>query len=84
MAGARKQQKRINIQPRTPKKHRLPERPVIGSSSTWKEEQLYRFKVHQGVAEAKTLVPEKWFKFGKMERYQRGIGALCNLVNYSS
>jgi hypothetical protein len=84
MAGERKQKERINAQPRTPKKPKVPERPVIGSSSTWKKEQLVRFKVQKGVADAKTIVPEKWFNFETLERYHSGIPRHRNIIDDST
>jgi hypothetical protein len=72
MAGEKQQVARINSQPRTPSKPRTPERPVIGSSSTWRKEQLDRFLVAQSVLEVKTMIPEKWFEFGQLENYQSG------------
>jgi hypothetical protein len=72
MAAERKQKKRMDARPRTQKKPNVPERPFISSSSTWKKEPLKRFKVYKAVADAKTIVPEKWFKFDNLERYQSG------------
>ena len=72
MATARKQAKRQKTAPRTPKR-KVPERLVIGSSSTWKEEELERFNVRiGGEFDAKTLVPEKWFDFDGLDGYQSG------------
>jgi hypothetical protein len=72
MAGAKKQRKKAKLEGViTPKKPTKPERFVIGSSSTWKDEQLNRHKVIQGGAsDPKIFIPEKWFDFGDLERYQ--------------
>ena len=72
MAGEKKQKAQIDSQPRTLSKPRIPERPVIGSSSTWRKEQLDRFLVEQSVLEVKEMIPEKWFHFGEVENYQSG------------
>jgi len=50
---------------------------VIGSSSTWKEEQLELFRVQMedcvdGSGKGK-MIPEKWFDFGGLRGYQEGI-----------
>jgi hypothetical protein len=74
MAAEKKQKKRLKGKQQTPKKQKAPERPVIGSSSTWKEEELERFNVRRGAAvDVKNLIPEKWFQFDNLERYQSGI-----------
>ena len=73
MAGERKQEKTRLQEPRTPKKGKRPEKPIIGSSSTWKEEQLERFKVQVGAdLQVSEMIPEKWFDFGTLEHYQSG------------
>jgi hypothetical protein len=68
MAGERNQKKRLNAAPQTTKKPKLPERSVIGSSSTWKQEQLDRFGVQCEVCDMKTMIPEKWFEFKNLEQ----------------
>ena len=73
MAGEKKQAKKRLERPETPKRVRRPEMHVIGSSSTWKEEQLDRFKVDVGVKEVKEMIPEKWFEFSPIPRYQERI-----------
>lgn len=83
MAGERKQKARINSRPRTPSKPRVRERPVIGSSSTWRKEQLDRFIVGQGVLNVRRMIPEKWFKFENLEYYQLGINASLTSANDS-
>ena len=70
MAGEKKQKARIDSQPRTPSKPRIPEKPVIGSSCTWRKEQLERFLVEQTMLEVREMIPEKWFEFGQVENYQ--------------
>ena len=65
---------RIYEVPRTPSKPKEPERPLIGSSSTWRNDQLDRFIVEQRVLDVKAMIPEKWFDFGQFDNYQ----ACCN------
>ena|SRR5579859_1766221 len=78
MAGE-KRQKRKRKQAKlsgasTPKRRKLPELPVIGSGSTWKEEQLDMFKVQVvGDVDAKQMIPENWFEFGKLKNFQVGL-----------
>jgi len=73
----KKQAKRQEAAPRTPKMLKVPERPVIGSSLTWNEEQLERFKVGRGrEVDATILIPEKWFNFESLDRYQSSIRPL--------
>jgi hypothetical protein len=73
MAGDKKQKKRANLAgPNTPKKTRRPENPIIGSSSTWKDEQLDLFKVGAGEVDVKEMIPEKWFDYGTLQNYQSG------------
>jgi hypothetical protein len=70
MAAAKKQKAWIDSQPRTPSKPQIPERPVIGSSSTWRKDQLDRFLVEQSLVEVKEMIPGRWFEFGQLENYQ--------------
>lgn len=59
----------------TPKKRR-PERPVIGSGSTWTEDQLDLFRVEvKGGVDVKAMIPEKWFDFGSLDNYQSSIAS---------
>jgi hypothetical protein len=74
MAGEKKQKARIKSQPRTLSKSRVPEKPVVGSSSTWRKEQLDRFLVRQGVLDVREMIPQKWFDFGQLDNYR----ACCN------
>jgi hypothetical protein len=68
---AEKQQKgRLYPEPRTPSKPKEPERPLIGSSSTWRNDQLDRFMVEQKMLDVKAVIPEKWFDFGQFDNYQ--------------
>jgi hypothetical protein len=69
----------------TPKKpSQKPKRSVIGSSSTWKEEQLDLFKVKLKDVDARgTMIPEKWFDFSGLEKYQQSnnpMGLFCWLT----
>jgi hypothetical protein len=75
MAGEKKQKKIATLKgPKTPKKVKKAERFVIGSSSTWREEQLDRFKVRSGGQVAVVeIIPEKWFDFRGLEHYQSGL-----------
>jgi len=66
----------------TPKKSNSSKakKSVIGSSSTWKDEQsdLFRVKIKDcvdGSGKGK-MIPEKWFYFGDVNRYQQG-NRLC-------
>lgn len=60
----------IYPEPRTPSKPKEPERPLIGSSSTWRNDQLDRFMVEQRVLDVKKMIPEKWFDFRQFDNYQ--------------
>jgi hypothetical protein len=75
MAGSRKQQKRAIVTGATPKK-RKPEKPEIGSSSTWNHDQLDLFKVNPVKVEAKAIIPEKWFEFSNLKNYRSGPNSL--------
>ena len=49
---------------------------MVGSSSTWRAEELERFLVRtegETVGARGGLVPEKWFEFGELRQYQAGI-----------
>jgi hypothetical protein len=72
MEGEKTQQKRATVTGATTPKKRNPERPLIGSGSTWKEEQLVLFNVdvNKEATDAKRLIPEKWFEYGSLEDYQ--------------
>jgi hypothetical protein len=74
MVGEQKQKKRAQVGGVTTPKKRRPERPLIGSGSTWKEEQLEVFKVHvvNEAMDPRRLIPGKWFDYGNLERYQSG------------
>ena len=54
------------------KKTRRLEKPVIGSSSTWKEEQLDLYKVVAREAVVQDMIPAKWFEFSRLAEYQAG------------
>ena len=73
MAAAKKQAKRQRTAPRTPMKPKEPNKPMIGSSSTWRQDELDRFEVRMGSeVDAKKIVPEKWFDFSSLEEYNTG------------
>jgi hypothetical protein len=68
--AAEKQKARLYPEPRTPSKPKEPDRPLIGSSSTWRNDQLDRFMVDQKMLDVKAMIPEKWFDFGQFDNYQ--------------
>lgn len=72
MAAEKVQRARITAAPRTPSKAKDPDRPLIGSSSTWRNDQLDRFMVEQRVLDVRRMIPEKWFDFGRIDKYQSG------------
>ena len=75
MEGEKRQQKRaIVTDANTPRKPETPQIPVIGSGSTWGEDELDMFKVIvEGDVDAKQMIPEKWFDFGGLEHYQASM-----------
>jgi hypothetical protein len=73
MAAEKIQKIRITAEPRTPSKPKEAEKPLIGSSSTWRNDQLDLFKVQQRVLDVRRMIPEKWFDFGQLDNYQSGI-----------
>jgi hypothetical protein len=75
MADDRKHKKKLAGQPSTPSKpKRVPETTIIGSSSTWTENELDRYQVQcrEGNVDINTLIPEKWFTIEKPLKYARG------------
>ena len=75
MEGEKRQKKKAVMDgASTPqkKKTRRPEKPVIGSSSTWKEEQLDLYRVVAKEAVAQDMIPAKWFEFSRLAEYQAG------------
>jgi hypothetical protein len=72
MAAERIQKGRIIKEPRTPRKPKEPEKPLIGSSSIWRNDQLDRFTVEQRVLDVRRMISEKWFDFGQLDDYQSG------------
>ena len=50
-----------------------PEVPVIGSSCTWKQDELdfFRVKVERGVEVKNIMIPERFWDFGGLERYEK-------------
>jgi hypothetical protein len=66
----KQQNARLNSEPRTPSKAKDLERPLIGNSSTWRNDELDRFMVEQRVLDVRRMIPEKWFDFGKLDNYQ--------------
>jgi hypothetical protein len=62
--------------PRTPKRRKARDKTIIGSSSTWKEEELDRFKVDRvGNCDVKDMISEKWFDFSDLEGLESGISS---------
>lgn len=78
MEEEKKQQKKATVAGMSTPKKRKPERPLIGSGSTWKEEQLELFKVEvtKEAKDATSLIPEKWFEYGNLEDYQSGTNSV--------
>jgi len=71
MVAAKKQKARQEM--RTPRKPNKPERPIIGSSSTWREEELEMFKVQVGrEVDVTEIIPNKWLAFGGLKQYESG------------
>jgi hypothetical protein len=72
MEGEKRQQKRATVTGAiTPRKSKTPQIPVIGSGSTWGEDEVDLFKVNvEGDVDAKQMIPEKWFDFGGLEHYR--------------
>jgi hypothetical protein len=63
--------------PTTPKRLRPPLSKIVGSSCTWRKDQLQELNVsyeHPEV-EAKSLFdePERWFRFDDLKHYEKGI-----------
>lgn len=67
MAGHQKQEKKRLEGVETPKKSRRPEKPIIGSGSTWKQKELDKFSVTVQETGVKDMIPEKWFDFSSLE-----------------
>jgi len=78
MAGEKRQKKQAKLAgASTPKRTQRPETPVIGSSSTWNDDQLDLFKVTEAEeVDIKRMIPEKWFDYGTLENYQYSTSSL--------
>ena len=78
MAGGKRQKKQAKLAgATTPKRTQRPEKPIIGSSSTWNDDQLDLFKVTvAGDVDVKRMIPEKWFDYGTLENYQSSASSL--------
>jgi len=78
MAGEKRQKKQAKLAgASTPKRTQRPEKPVIGSSSTWNDDQLDLFKVTEAEeVDIKRMIPEKWFDYGTLENYQYSTSSL--------
>jgi hypothetical protein len=71
MVAAKKQKARQQM--RTLRKPNKPERPIIGSSSTWREEELETFKVQVGrEVDVTEIIPNMWLEFGDLNHYESG------------
>ena len=74
LAKSRQHAKRSSQKTRfkTPQREDTEEVPVIGSSCTWKSDELDRFnvKIESGV-DVRTMIPEKFFRFDHFERYPK-------------
>jgi hypothetical protein len=70
MAGEKKQEKKRLEEVETPKRVRRPEKTIIGSSSTWKQKELDKFRVIVQERDVRDMIPEKWFDFGGLEHHQ--------------
>ena len=73
MDAAEEQAKRAAERPpRTPTKTEEPEIKIIGSSCTWGDEELDRFKVKivQDV-DVQEMIPSEFFNFEKFEGYDK-------------
>jgi len=76
MAKAREQakRKRSKREQRTPQP-KEPETPVIGSSCTWRDEELDHFKVKvERDVDVRKMMPDKFFNFDHLEDYNA-----CNI-----
>lgn len=69
MAGEERQQKKKAVVPgatATSKKQKL-HMPIIGSGSTWGEDELQAFNVSvKHDVDVRTMIPEKWFDFRRL------------------
>jgi hypothetical protein len=73
MVTSKKRGKDQTMTPRAPQKPKDPPKPMIGSSSTWRQDELDRFEVQVGNEVAVTeLIPQKWFDFSSIEEYESG------------
>jgi hypothetical protein len=83
MAGDRRKKRKLASQPRTPSKAKLPEKPIIGSGSTWtqKELDLYQVQCREGNVNVNTLIPEKWFTIEKPTTFAAGISLSVLLMS---
>lgn len=55
---------------RTPQRGKTKEVPVIGSSCTWKRDELDHFKVTiERDIDVRTMIPDKFFEFDHFEGY---------------
>jgi hypothetical protein len=84
VAMAKKQAKLRNVTPKTPQKTQEPTKMYIGSSSTWRQEQLDHFKVRiRNNVIAQEMVPVKWFDFKSLDRYNESYCAFIYVLTYS-
>jgi hypothetical protein len=56
--------------PRTPQREKRKEVPVIGSSCTWKQDELDHFGVEvKRDVDVRKMIPEQFFRFEHLEEY---------------
>ena len=73
MTRGKKQTHSQKTEPRTPKKPKTPVKPLIGSSSTWTEDELDRFNFRRvWNIDPKQMIPGKWFDFSGLEEFPEG------------
>ena len=66
---------------RTPQGRRKKEVPVIGSSCTWKQDELDHFNVRiERDVDVLSMIPDKFFDFGHLAEYQECFFSLPRSV----
>jgi len=74
MSASEIQDERQAAAPRTPSNRaKDPQKPMIGSSSTWGQAELDRFEVTLADAAVNKLIPPKFFNFIPSEEYTERI-----------
>ena len=74
MAKEKSQRKRGKVQELgTPKRVTKQEMAVIGSSSTWNQDELHLFRVKViGDVDVREMIPDKFFDFSALQNYITG------------